>query len=87
MTIFLIRLILQIKSKHLFVLINFTYKTYILNYGGLIAIFTSKEPGGGGRAPTKLARGGDMSLAPPLATPLTERQERQKDKKDRKTES
>ena len=43
---FLMRLILQIKSKHLFVLINFTYKTYILNYGGLIAIFTSKEPGG-----------------------------------------
>ena len=61
---FLMRLILQIKSKHLFVLINLTYKTYILNYGGLIAIFTSKELGGG-RAPTKLARGGDMSLPPP----------------------
>ena len=60
------RLILQIKSKHLFVLINFTYKTYILNYGGLIAIFTSKEPGEG-RAPTKLARVGDMSLPPRYA--------------------
>ena len=31
-----------------------------------------KSQGGGGRAPTKLARGGDMSLAPPLATPLTQ---------------
>jgi len=40
------RLILKIKFKRLFVLINFTYKTYILNYGGLIAMFTSKEPGG-----------------------------------------